>query len=59
MSHPPKTPQYLRERAEACERLAATATPETRETMLYLAARWGALADEDEAKQHPIRRGSQ
>lgn len=58
VSHPtPQTLRYLRERAEACERLAETATsPETRETMLYLASRWRALADEDEAKLHPSQR---
>ena len=58
MSHPtPQTIRYLRERAEACERLAETATsPETRETMLYLALRWRALADEDEAKLRPSGR---
>jgi hypothetical protein len=58
VSHPtPKTLQYLRDRAEACERLAETATsPEVRETMLYLASRWRALAEEGEARQHPFRR---
>ena len=41
----------FRERANSCERLADTAiSPETRETMLYLAARWRTLAAEDEAK---------
>jgi hypothetical protein len=45
MSH-----QY-RDRAAACERLADDATsPETRETMLYLAMRWRDLADEADAK---------
>ena len=58
VSHPtPQTLRYLRDRAEACERLAETATsPEAREGMLYLASRWRALADEDEAKLHPSRR---
>ena len=45
----------FRERANSCERLADTAiSPETRETMLYLAARWHALADEDEARRRPL-----
>jgi hypothetical protein len=53
----PQTIRHQRDRAEACERLAETATsPETRETMLYLASRWRALADEDEAKLRPLRR---
>ena len=58
VSHPtPQTLRYLRDRAEACERLAETTiSPETRETMLYLASRWRALADEDEAKLRPFRR---
>ena len=42
-----RTPQEYRERAIACERLAdRTTNPATRETMLYLAMRWRALADE-------------
>ena len=46
-----RTPQDYRERADECERLAADAVmPATRETMLYLAARWRSLAAEDEAK---------
>jgi hypothetical protein len=46
-----RTPQTFRDRAETCERLADQAIkPETRELMLYLAMRWRALADEDEAK---------
>ena len=52
----PKTPQDYIDRATACEALADAATsPETRETMLYLAGRWRALADEEEAKQRPKR----
>ena len=48
---PPRTPQEFRERAAECERLAASApTPETRETMLYVASRWRAMAEEDEAR---------
>lgn len=46
----PKTPEDYRERAAECERLAEDATPTTCETMLYLANRWRALADEDEAR---------
>ena len=57
VSHPTKTLRYLRDRQEACERLADTTTsPENREVMLFLASRWRALADEDEAKQHPSQR---
>ena len=49
----PKTAQDYIDRATACEQLADAATsPEIRETMLYLATRWRALADE-EAKQRP------
>jgi hypothetical protein len=49
---PPKTPQDYRDRAAACERLADSVTSaETREN--YLAVRWRALADEDEAKGKP------
>ena len=53
MSPPkPKTPQDYIDRATACEQAAAAAIlPATRETLLYLAARWRALADEEEAKQ--------
>jgi hypothetical protein len=46
-----RTSHQYRDRAAACERLADNATsPETRETMLYLAMRWWALADEADAK---------
>jgi len=52
MTPPPKTPQDYRVRAAACERLADLATSsETREIMHYLAVRWRALANEDEAKR--------
>jgi len=52
----PKTPQDYIDRATNCEQLADAATsPETRETLLYLASRWRALADEEEAKRRPIR----
>jgi ribosomal protein L34 len=45
----PETPQILRERAVECERQAAEATlPEVRKTLLNVAARWRALADEGE-----------
>jgi hypothetical protein len=46
-----RTSHQYRDRAAACERLARDAvSPETRETMLYLAMRWRALADEAEAQ---------
>ena len=51
-----KTPQDYIDRATACEALADAATsPATRETMLYLAGGWRALADEAEAQQRPKR----
>jgi hypothetical protein len=51
-----KTP-YYRDRANACQHLADTATsPEVRETMLYLTVRWRALADEVEAQQRLFSR---
>ena len=47
----PETPQELRDRAADCERQAAETTlPRVRETLLYVAARWRELADEDEAR---------
>ena len=50
----PKPPQYYIDRATSCERLADTAiSPEAREIMLYLATRWRALAEKDEAKRRP------
>jgi hypothetical protein len=53
----PKTPQDFRERAAECERLAETAkNPATRETLLYLASRWRALAEEDEGQSKPRKR---
>ena len=46
-----ETPQDFRDRADECERLAATATsPEARETMIYVASRWRAMAEEDEKR---------
>ena len=51
MTASPRTPETFRDRAEECERLADRAIkPETRELMLYLAMRWRALADGDEAE---------
>jgi hypothetical protein len=52
MTPSPRSPQAYRDRAEECDRLADRAIkPETREIMLYLAMRWRALADEDEATE--------
>lgn len=40
-----------RQTVEECDRLAETVTsPHIRETMLYMASRWRALAEEQEAK---------
>ena len=53
-----KTPQDYRDRANACQHLADAATSrEIRESMLHLTARWRALAEEEEAKQPPLRIG--
>ena len=50
----PMQPQDFIDRAEACERLAATAVPaETQKTMRYLALRWRVLAAEAEAELRP------
>jgi hypothetical protein len=55
----PKTPNCYRERADECDRVLVDAVnPETREIMLYLAARWRALADEDEVEARPELRAS-
>jgi hypothetical protein len=52
-----KTPEYYRDRANACQQMAdAAMSPETRENMLHLTARWRAMADEEEAKQSPPNR---
>jgi hypothetical protein len=52
----PKTAKDFTSRADACTRLAGTALrPETRNTMLDLAARWRLLAAEAEARQHQPR----
>ena len=49
----PATPQDFRDRAAECERLAATMQePAARETLLYVASRWRAIADADE-RGHP------
>jgi len=54
-----ETPPDFRDRAAECDRLAATAlNPKTRETMLYIASRWRALADENEARASRLRAGS-
>jgi hypothetical protein len=50
-----RTPQEYRGRAIACERLAdRTTSPEIRKTMLHLAMRWRALADEAEPRARSI-----
>ena len=44
------------QRAEECDRLANTVTsPHVRETMLYMALLWRALAEEQEAKNGRAR----
>src|SRR5450755_2403116 len=49
-TYPAKAPKTYRERAAECERLASQAHhASSREMMSYLAVRWRALADEDEA----------
>jgi hypothetical protein len=61
VTYPAKTPQTYRERASVCERLASHAHhASSREIMIYLAMRWRALADEDEAGKgtHEPRRRS-
>ena len=46
----PKTPQDFLDRADECERLAEISkNPEARETLLYVASRWRALAEQDKA----------
>jgi hypothetical protein len=52
MASSPKTPEEFRECAARCERLADESTvAATREILLYLAARWNAMAAADEARQ--------
>jgi hypothetical protein len=54
MDHPQDGPRIFRERAAECERLAAeTKNPHDRETLLYVASRWRAMADEDERRLQP------
>lgn len=49
---PPTSAEEYRQRAEVCDRLAETArSPHIRETMVYVAARWRALAQEAEARE--------
>ena len=52
----PKTAQDYQERADACTRLVEAALSEaTRETMLFLANRWQALADQEAVRKKGIR----
>ena len=52
MTAPPETPQDDRDSVVANERRAASSiSPATRETALYLAMRWQARADDDEAQR--------
>ena len=51
-----KTAEDFQERADACTRLTETALSEAaRETMLFLARRWQALADQETARRKGIR----
>lgn len=51
---PPTPAAECRERTEACERVAkGTKSEHIRETMRYVASRWRALADEEDAKATP------
>ena len=48
---PPMSINDYRQRAEECDRLAASATSShLREAMLYIVLRWRVLANEQEAK---------
>jgi hypothetical protein len=48
----PKTPEDFRERAANCERMAAkTKDRQVRETFLYIASKWRALAADDERER--------
>jgi hypothetical protein len=50
--------KYFRERAAACERLAEKAEDsKSRETLLYVASRWRALAAEEEEGHRIPRQG--
>ena len=54
----PETPQHFRGRAAECERLAhQSEIPTARETPLYVAAHWRALADEYERQIVEKQRG--
>ena len=54
--HPKTAAQDYQDRADACTRLAETAISEaTRETMLFLAHRWQALADQETARKKGVR----
>jgi hypothetical protein len=47
----PETPDDYRRRAGECEQLAVSAQePSVRESLFHVAARWRALADEDEQR---------
>jgi hypothetical protein len=47
-------PQEFRQRAAECERLAAIGiNTSARETLLYVAAGWRAMADEEEHRFRP------
>lgn len=49
---PPRNAAECRERAEQCERLAATtSSSHVREIMLYVASRWRVLADADQGSK--------
>jgi hypothetical protein len=51
----PQTPQDYRDRADACDQLAARATShDVRMTMRYVASTWRELADAEEAKREPL-----
>jgi hypothetical protein len=52
---PPMSIAQYNEHAESCERLAETASsPDTRETMQYLALRWRILASEAGGEVKPV-----
>jgi len=54
--HPKTAAQDYQDRADACTRLAEGAVSEaTRETMLFLANRWQALADQEAARKKGVR----
>jgi hypothetical protein len=51
---PEDGPEEFRKRAAECERLAETSgDPRARETLLHVASRWRAMADEDERRLQP------